>query len=296
MEICLLIINYNGLRFLREYLNKIAEESRINQITLLVTDDNSSDESIEYLKNNNVMYTLNSSDKHGFAANVNNGIKYARNLNNFDYFIIANNDIAIRDGFFKSMKDSLQFLRSRDNRIGIVGFDEIEINRFEYFDAFDFNQYTNETTSIRSEVPGFFFIISIELLNTIGYMDEEYFMYGEDNDYFARTLKANYTIYNTFLPVMHYSEGSSIDDKVTSWYVYRNSFLHAQKNMNFTETFKLFASFINIIYNPFYSKNDPSIFRIRRNGFISNNLMLIKSIFWNVKYFFRRKLNERTTI
>jgi len=258
-----------------------------------VSDDNSSDESIDYLSKNNINYTINISDKHGFAANVNNGIKYANTFSNFDYFIIANNDIAIRDGLFERMKDALQFLRCKDNKIGIVGFDEIEKNRYEYFESFDFNQYTNNRIAIKSEVPGFFFILSRELISTIGYMDEEYFMYGEDNDYFARTLKANYSIYNTFLPVMHYSESSSINDKITSWHVYRNTFLFAQKNLNLIKTCRLFFAFINIIYNPFYRNNSPSSLRIRRNGFISNNYMLIKSIIWNLNYFLNSKPNKK---
>jgi len=293
MTICLLIINYNGLRFLKEYLCEITELCKKNQITIIVSDDNSSDESIDYLSKNNINYTINISDKHGFAANVNNGIKYANTFSNFDYFIIANNDIAIRDGLFERMKDALQFLRCKDNKIGIVGFDEIEKNRYEYFESFDFNQYTNNRIAIKSEVPGFFFILSRELISTIGYMDEEYFMYGEDNDYFARTLKANYSIYNTFLPVMHYSESSSINDKITSWHVYRNTFLFAQKNLNLIKTCRLFFAFINIIYNPFYRNNSPSSLRIRRNGFISNNYMLIKSIIWNLNYFLNSKPNKK---
>ena len=293
MNICFLIINYNGSRFLKKYLPQINDLCKKNHITIIVADDNSSDESIIFLKKNNIPHIINISEIHGFAANVNNGIKYAKTINNFNYFIIANNDIVIRDGLFECIKDALNFLIINDNRIGIIGFDEIEKNRLKYFENFDFNNYTNNNIKIKNEVPGFFFIISKKLIETIGYFDEEYFRYGEDNDYFARTIKANYSIYNTFLPVMHYSESSSTSNKLTSWYVYRNAFLFAQKNLSIVKSIRLLVSFIVIIYNPFYKINSPSANRIRRNGFFSNNHMLFKSFLWNLNYYLNSKPTKK---
>ena len=287
MKICLLIINYNGYAYLKKYLFEISQQCLKNDITLVVTDDQSKDESIILLQENNIKYTINNSNKHGFASNVNNGIKFANNFDNYDYFIISNNDISIREGMFDKMKDVLFHLSHLDNNIGLIGFDEIEVKNYNYFDTFDFRNYNYDRIKKSNKIPGFFFLISNKLINTIGYFDEDYFMYGEENDSFIRTLKARFSIYNSFLPVMHYSEGSSTNLKLTSWYVYRNAFLFAQKNLSTLGIIKMFVSFIYIIYNPFYSNTSPSSLRIRRNGFIYNNYLLMKSIIWNINFYFK---------
>ena len=161
-----------------------------------------------------------------------------------------------------------------DSQLGIIGFDEIPVERKEYFFNYNFDDYNTDLVKRVNIIPGFFFIITRELLIKVGQFDEEYFMYGEDNDYFKRAQKAGFSIYNTYLPIMHYSEGSSSNSKQTSWYVYRNAFLFAQKNLTITATLKLLLSFINIIYNPFYKTDDPSRLRVKRNGFFYNNYPL----------------------
>jgi len=287
MNICLLVINYNGLFFLNKYLEDISKVCSSSTIDLIVSDDKSGDKSIQYLISNNINYTINESNNHGFASNVNNGIKYARGIKEYDYFIIANNDIELREGLFEKVCELLFFLQSKDKFLGIVGFDEIGLDKKKYFEKFDFNQYSLESTISVKDIPGFFFILSKELIDSIGYFDEDYFMYGEDNDYFTRTLKANFTIYNSLLPVMHYSESSSTNYKTTSWYVYRNTFLYARKNLSFIQSIRLFLTFIYIIYNPFYENNSPSALRVKRCGFFTNNYFLVKSIVWNISFYFK---------
>lgn len=289
MKICLLIINYNGFRFLTCYLEEIAKFCQQSEIKLIITDDGSKDDSIKFLDHLKYEYTINTGDKHGFAANVNHGIKYALGLDEFDYFIISNNDIEISEHLYVPLKRVLLSASQKNQKLGLIGFDEINKDNYSYFHEFDYSAYDIASIKEVNHIPGFFFILSKELIKEIGYFDEEYFMYGEDNDYFARTKKANFKIYNSFLPLMHYSEGSSTNDKLTSWYIYRNAFLFAQKNLGLLQTGKLLLSFLNIIYNPFYNNSSPSSIRIKRNGFIYNNYLLMKSIAWNCNYFIKKK-------
>lgn len=292
MKICFLIINYNGLKFLEKYLEGISLFCNKNNIYLLITDDKSTDLSIEYLKFNKYNYTINHRKTSGFASNVNNGIEYANHYDVFDYYIIANNDIELREDFYSIFIDTINHIRSNINNVGLIGFDEINLNKIDYFHSFSNSSYLFEKIQIVKNIPGFFFIITKELFDSIGYLDEEYFMYGEDNDYFERTKKAKYKIINTYLPVMHYSEGSSVNDKKTSWYSYRNSILFAQKNLGFIGVLKTTLSLINQIYNPFLTFTDPSSIRIKRCGFFYNNLLLFKSLIWNLKYYINKKFNN----
>lgn len=289
MNISLIIVNYNGEKFLPLYLPDIAKFCSESGISLLVSDDQSTDRSIEILKAGQIKFTINQSVQHGFAANVNNGIKFAKAQEKFDYFIIANNDVQISSYLFPELKKVIKEISIRDSKIGLIGFNEMFYNTQKDYLAFDYTTYSPNQFTKTNSLPGCFFIISKHLLEEIGYMDEEYFMYGEDNDYFLRTLNAGFSIYNTNLPVMHYSEGSSKSNKLTSWYVYRNAFLFAQKNLGIVGFTKIFLSFLNQIYNPFYLSKSPSNLRVTRNGIFYNSYLLVKSIAWNLRYFLKKR-------
>jgi GT2 family glycosyltransferase len=289
MKTCFIIINYNGLIFLQKYLERISIFCKKNNIYLLITDDKSTDSSISYLKINNFNYTINNRSTNGFASNVNNGMEFANKYDNFDYYIIANNDIAIREDFHNIFFYTIEHIRKNFKNVGLIGFDEINEDRVGHFNSFSNQSFNIEKIKSVENIPGFFFIITKELFDTIGFFDEEYFMYGEDNDYYERTKKARYKIIQTFLPVMHYSEGSSNNNKRTSWYAYRNALLFAQKNLGFFGVYKTIGSLLNQIYNPFHKDSNPSILRIKRNGFFYNNFFLFKSIIWNLKYYLKKK-------
>ena len=289
MRICLIIINYNGYRFLVDYLEGLSEMCKRNAIDLIVTDDHSTDNSLDFLAQKGQEVTINTGRK-GFAANVNNGIRYAQSKVDYDYYIIANNDITIKEGMFEiALPKALSKIISLDGRLGLIGFDEILEDREDYFNSFNFDLYSESSVISKNHIPGFFFIINKELLDVIGFLDEDYFMYGEDNDYFLRTLKAGFKIYNTALPVRHHSEGSSTNSRMISWYVYRNALLCARKNGNILDVLRVIISFVRIIYFPFYRNNHPSVLRVWRHGFFYNNFLLLKSILWNLKLFFNKK-------
>lgn len=289
MKICYLVLNYNGHQFLKN-IDEAKSMCDKNAIDLIIADDGSTDASTQYLKKNKYDITVNSGENKGFAANANNGIKYANSKTDYDFYIIANNDIEIKSGFFEdALPKAIEQIYTMDKTPGIIGFDEILIDRDLYFRSYKYEQHRSENILSLNEIPGFFFMISKELIQQIGLLDEEYFMYGEDNDYFSRTIKAGFKIYNTYLPVRHYSEGSSSNGKKTSWYVYRNAFLYAQKNNGIKGVLSILVSFLWKIYNPFYKSNHPSNLRVIRNGFFYNNYLLLKSLKWNLQYYLKNK-------
>lgn len=277
---------------LPSYLYKIADCCSKNDIALIVTDDQSKDGSIAFLQQGNYKFTVNTGINHGYAANINHGIRYAQSQVEFDYYIVANNDISISEKSLSIIRQALTFISENDPKHGLIGVDEILEDRENYFLSFPFDRYSTDNIKQVTGIPGFFFIIRNELIHHIGWMDESYFMYGEDNDYFLRTLKAGFHIYQTGIPVRHYSEYSSSNSLQTSWFVYRNAFLYAQKNSGFIGVLSILGSFLNQIYNPFYKAKNPSNKRVRRNGFFMNNFLLVKSLLWNLRYYFRNTITK----
>ncbi len=290
-KIGLVITNYNGLRYLSAYLPDMANACKEQGITLVVTDNGSTDGSVEYLKNGGYRYTVNPILGKGYASNLNNGIRYINSIGEFDYLVLSNNDISFNTALFHCFHRVCDLLKKKYPRHGLIGFDEVLKDRIDHFKNFEFNKYDPELIAAATDMIGFFFFaIPVNVIKDVGYFDEEYFIYGEDNDYFTRVTRAGYTCVQTHLPVMHYAEGSSTNSKQTSWYVYRNAFLFAQKNLGFIQCLKMLASFINQIYNPFHKPVNPSQGRVKRNGFWYNNYLLLKSLAWNTRYFIKKKL------
>ena len=289
-KICVIITNYNGYEFLQKYLLNIQLACAENEITLIVSDNGSTDSSISYLQQHKIIYTINKTHGPGFAGNVNNGIEFSSTIDEFDHFVIASNDVEIHKQFFFYLNQVLVDLEVADPKYGLLGFEEVTIDKKEYFYEFDYSIENIKINKRVNEIQGFLFAIKKEVVEQVGLLDEEYFMYGEDNDYFYRIRKAGYTIYLSQLPALHYSEGSSANPKKTSWLVYRNAFLFAQKNLGFLGFLKMLFAFIYLIYNPFDKRNDPSALRIKRCGFLYNNYLLCKSLIWNGRYFINKSL------
>lgn len=282
MKKCLIIVNYNGESFLEKHIRYLKTECEKANIDLFVTDDESSDNSIKILNANKIKYSININEN-GFASNLNNGLKSVKE-NNYDYILVSNNDIDPFTVDLKKLDITIAEILNNNSDLGLVGFNEINQGfvNLNYLSGF------KEVNSI----PGFFFCLTKKALLEVGYFDEEYYMYGEDNDYFYRTKLKGLKIVRTNISIFHSSEGSTKNKSKTAWLVYRNSGLFAVKNLDFINSFKLFISFIFIIYNPFYKNNHPSVIRIKRSGFFLNNIFLLGSVLWNLNRLIKNKLSN----
>jgi riboflavin kinase/FMN adenylyltransferase len=93
------ILNYNGLNFLESYLPFLST-SETNNTTISVIDNNSSDESVAYLKEWHPEVELIKLDKnYGFAEGYNKGIKHIDQK----YTILLNSDVKVSDGWIEPL-------------------------------------------------------------------------------------------------------------------------------------------------------------------------------------------------
>lgn len=92
------IPNYNGIKFLADCLNSLKTQS-VQDFDVIVVDDCSTDESLnEIACNFSWVKSVKRIENGGFAAAVNDGIRYARE-NGAEYIILLNND-TVADSFF----------------------------------------------------------------------------------------------------------------------------------------------------------------------------------------------------
>ena len=92
MKTAIVIINYNGLNLIKKFMPSIITNSSNNNI--YVIDNNSNDDSVNYIKNNfSNINIINNSSNLGYAGGYNEGIKKIKE----DLLIFLNNDATFLD-------------------------------------------------------------------------------------------------------------------------------------------------------------------------------------------------------
>jgi len=115
MKISIVIPNWNGKKYLKECLDSLKKINYINYEVLIV-DNGSSDDSVNFIKENypDILYIAN--DKNfGFSVACNQGIKKAL-AEGAEAVLLLNNDTVVEENFLQKMVEVLQ-----DEKVGIVG-------------------------------------------------------------------------------------------------------------------------------------------------------------------------------
>jgi len=255
-KLAILIPNFNGEKFIVETINNFA--NGLPDIKILVVDDKSTDHSLAALRTTCAEIVSRESNG-GFAAAVNTGLRHLIN-SGFTYVLVANSDVKVEQKDFYRIKN--EFLKATlvDN-IGVVGFVEAGSKKISYGD----------------KISGFIFLLNTALSKRIGFFDENFYMYGEEQDYWIRALGANFLIEQSGIEISHLSEGSSCSKLKNSWYAIRNSLYLQAKHarlLGFIRTaISLFLTINRIKWNA--DKSDPSYWRVTRPGIIFGNLFLV---------------------
>lgn len=163
----------------------------------------------------NPIILIQSGKNVGFAAGNNIGIKYAITKNDFESVWLLNNDTVIE-------KNTLSLLLDYQikNDIGICGSTLMYYYNPEQLQAyggrinkfFGTGSYIYDKDSVKNKldyVVGASFLINRKVINTIGLLPEEYFLYYEETDYCLNAKKNFFTLGIAILSIVFHKEGSS---------------------------------------------------------------------------------------
>ncbi len=273
------IPNKNGIFHLSYSLKSLSNSTYENYKVVLV-DNGSSDDSLSYVRNNYSDITvLPNAGKPGFAGGVNTGIKYALE-HGAEYIAIFSNDIQVLPAWIELGLGVFE----KENHAGLIGFTEIAKENEEKFFSSVVSRGTVQYREAKGAA-GCLYMCTSELFRTIGFLDEDYYMYGEDNDLFSRIIKSGFKIIDTSVPVWHFGEGFSRGNKfLPTWLAYRNALRFSIKNESPFMVARMFLSLSNQGCNPFFKarKHDPSSMRLRRYNPLVNFILIISSCLWNI--------------
>lgn len=285
----IIIVNYNGADDTIDCLKSLRNIT-YNRFKIIVVDNKSTDDSIIKLMNfSEVEFKLIlAKENKGFSAGNNIGIEYAKK-NNADFYLLLNNDTVVEPGFLEPL--IRQFLENNNvsATIGKILYESDRkkiwyaggnINLFttrvvhNHFDEID-NIIDNSIQKV-SFATGCCLCLSRDIVNDIGYLDEEFFLYEEDVDYCFKILKRKYNIYYVPESVIYHKVSSSTSKArgLSQYYIVRNKLLNIRKHVEFKYKFVAYSYVALMILN-----------RIRKREFNLKYIMWAISDFKNnIKY------------
>lgn len=263
INIAVLIPNYNGAGFIRATVDEF--QKSFSGLEIIVVDDVSTDNSVSILGESDITLLVRSANG-GFAAAVNTGLRYVV-THGIDFVLVANSDVGMTPFIADRILSVINNLSLQEPGV-ILGFQEED------------DHYKESRNG--DKISGFFFGLDSRIIQKVGYLDESYIMYGEEQDYFKRVELAEFKIQQTNIVIPHEGEKSAVGSLKNSWFAIRNALKLEVKFFslkNLVRTFCVLFLVINRLYRP---APNHSIHRLLRPGVFMGNIFLMSAVIWNV--------------
>lgn len=208
MKVAVIIVNYNDAEDTLKYVKKITEYETINRI-VVVDNKSTTTGTFDKLKElESLKVKVIESDKNGGYDYGNNfGIKYLDSINEeFDYYIISNPDIEVSEDAIKHCLDVINSndkiavisprmlnkdrnpIRRSSWKIRTFGLDVVHSTRLLellLYKVLRNGEYSNKEYEVEKleveAISGAFFVIKANILKEIGLLDENVFLFYEED-------------------------------------------------------------------------------------------------------------------
>ena len=232
IKISIIIVNYNVKYFLEHALNSVKKASQNLPTEIFVVDNNSTDGSLEMVSSRFPEAQLISNTKNlGFSVANNQAIKRASG----EFVLLLNPDTVVEEdtfekclSFFETHKEAgalgVKMLDGKGNFLpeskrslptpAVSVFKILGLSRLfpksKVFAKYHLGYLDENKTHEVEVLAGAFMMIRKKVLDEVGLLDEQFFMYGEDIDLSYRILKGGYK--NFYFPetrIIHYKGEST---------------------------------------------------------------------------------------
>ena len=231
-ELVIVVVSHNSTDYLEGCLASIAEETQGTDFQSVVVDNASTNGDLSGLPDRYPgLQVLRNKTNVGFAAACNRGINHCR----ADYYLLLNPDTRILN---RAIDRTLQFLRPR-RKTGIVGCRVLNpdgslqlacrrsiprpstaLYRFlrlstlfpgsKRLAAYNLSFLHEREIQEVEAVSGSFLMFRTDVVRTVGYLDERFFLYGEDLDFCHRARQQGWEVlYYPGASILHYKGRSA---------------------------------------------------------------------------------------
>lgn len=269
MKVSVVIVNYNVMHFLEQCLNSVFESAKHCETEVFVVDNNSVDGSCSMVKEKfPQVHLIENKTNYGFSYANNQAIKISKG----DYVLLLNPDTVIEE---KTLKTVCDFMDENPDAGGLgvkmidgkgrflpeskrglptpeVAFYKIfGVSKFfpksKKFGKYHLTYLDKEKTHVIDVLSGAFMLLRSETLEKTGYLDEDFFMYGEDIDMSYRITLAGYkNFYYPETTIIHYKGESTKKGSVNYVLVFYNAMIIFAKKHFSKKNAGLFSALINI--------------------------------------------------
>lgn len=247
-SVAVVILNWNGRKFLEDFLPSVFN-SWYNNLQIIVGDNNSTDDSLTYLKETfPLIKIIQNDDNYGFAEGYNRILAQVE----ADYFVLLNSDVEVHHNWIKPVID----LMESDDQIAIAQ-PKIKsiINRkdFEYAGAaggfldilmypfcrgriFDTVERDNNQYNDNCEIfwaSGCALFIKSAIWKRVNGLDESFFAHMEEIDLCWRVKNLGYKVmYCAKSTVWHLGGGTlAVENPRKTFLNFRNNYYLIRKNL-----------------------------------------------------------------
>ena len=247
-RVAVVILNWNGLDFLRRFLPSICASTYPN-LDIIVGDNASNDNSVSFVRENYPQIKISINDQnYGFAGG------YNRVLNSLDqdYFVLLNSDVEVEPGWIEpviqlmekdrsiaaaqpkilsqSYKKLFEYAGAAGGFLDIFGYPFCRGRIFDSLEV-DSSQY-DQSSEIFWASGAAFFIKRLKWLEMNG-LDEDFFAHMEEIDLCWRLKNNNYKImYCAESTVFHVGGGTlNAESPFKTYLNFRNNLVLLQKNL-----------------------------------------------------------------
>ena len=299
----IIMVNWNGKKFLKNCLSSVYKQT-YNNLEVYFVDNGSIDGSSDYVGKNYPKAIVIQLDKnYGFAKGNNKGIKEAFKDKKVKYIVCLNNDTIVDKNWLKELVKTAE----KDKKIGAVQSKVLlgdkktfhstgSVLNYDFssesrgFGDLDKGQY-NIDEEIEMAI-GCSILFKREVLEIVGFFEEKFGSYKEDDDICLRIKLKGYKIFYSYKSKVYHFHSSTFQAK-------------SSRKMFYNERNRIFNL---ITYGTFYQILTSPLFTIKRylneRKNISNNdknrIMLILtlivsyiSVIFSLFYFFSKKLRLR---
>ena len=251
MDLSVVIVNYQTFELTKNTINSFFKYSYPFSLEIIVVDNASGDDSLSRLKDyfeDRVMF-IASSENNGFAAGNNQALKIAKGK----YVLLLNSDTIVLENTLENIYNYME----EHTDVGATGcrvvlengdldkackrsFPNVKNSFFRLFhiptnskdDNYNLDDLPDGEVYEIDCLTGAFMFVRKETLDEVGFLDETFFMYGEDIDLCFRIKNAGWKIvYYGKSKIMHLKGASSKKQKSKLIYeFYRAMYIYYKKH------------------------------------------------------------------
>ncbi|HHW01017.1 MAG TPA: glycosyltransferase [Clostridiaceae bacterium] len=196
----IIILTYNNLYYNKLCIESIKKYTPEGTYEIIVVDNNSTDGTVEWLKEQKGIKLILNDENLGFPKACNQGIKASQKDNDI---LLLNNDVIVTPNWLTNLKKCL-YASADTGAVGLVtnscsNYQTIPVNYSNLDEMINFakrNNISNEAMwEERLRLIGFCILIKNEVVRKIGLLDEMFSPGNfEDDDYSLRIRKAGYRL------------------------------------------------------------------------------------------------------